>query len=157
MPSDFPYIWEKFLFFFISAAEVVVDPILTKGQNLWYSMYIIVPLRLALSHEANIRGGGKTVHVVFTYLSRSLLQKGVGAGGVSLLPSPLPYTSQLIRGYYIWRRRDRYSPPRSFLHALSSCIGLPHYNAWTMWNPKECTPSWRHKAKDASPYYYLSL
>jgi hypothetical protein len=26
--------------------------------------------------EANIRGGGKTVHVVFKYLSRSLLYKG---------------------------------------------------------------------------------
>jgi hypothetical protein len=29
--------------------------------------------------EANIRGGGKTVHVVFKYVSRSLLYKGVGA------------------------------------------------------------------------------
>jgi hypothetical protein len=30
-------------------------------------------------HEANIRGGGKTVHVVFKYLSRSYLyRKGGG-------------------------------------------------------------------------------
>jgi hypothetical protein len=29
-------------------------------------------------YEANIRGGGKTVNVVFKYLSRSLLKKGVG-------------------------------------------------------------------------------
>jgi hypothetical protein len=27
-------------------------------------------------HEGNIRGGGKTVHIVFKYLSRSLLQEG---------------------------------------------------------------------------------
>jgi hypothetical protein len=31
-------------------------------------------------YEANIRGGGKTVHVVFKYLSRSLLYKWVVAG-----------------------------------------------------------------------------
>ena len=30
-------------------------------------------------YEANIRGGGKTVNVVFKYLSRSLLKNGVGA------------------------------------------------------------------------------
>jgi hypothetical protein len=29
-------------------------------------------------HEANIRGGGKTVYVVFNYLSRSCFQKGWG-------------------------------------------------------------------------------
>jgi hypothetical protein len=37
----------------------------------------------AQKHEANIRGGGKNINVVFKYLSRSLLQKGVGAGGVT--------------------------------------------------------------------------
>jgi hypothetical protein len=29
--------------------------------------------RTAKNHKANIRGGGKTGHVVFKYLSRSLL------------------------------------------------------------------------------------
>ncbi len=33
-----------------------------------------------------IRGGGKTVHVVFKYLSRSLPDKGVGAGRYSAPP-----------------------------------------------------------------------
>jgi hypothetical protein len=49
-------------------------------------------------HEENIRDGGKTVHVVFKYLSRSLLLKGVGAGAVS--PPSHPHhqlISQLIR------------------------------------------------------------
>jgi hypothetical protein len=35
--------------------------------------------------EANIRGGGKVVHVVLKYLSRSLPEWG-GAGGVTPLP-----------------------------------------------------------------------
>jgi hypothetical protein len=38
--------------------------------------------------EANIRGGGKTVHVFFKYLSRSLLYKG--GGGEKRLPPPPP-------------------------------------------------------------------
>jgi hypothetical protein len=32
-------------------------------------------------NETNIRGGGKTVYVVFKYLSRSLLWKGVWGEG----------------------------------------------------------------------------
>jgi hypothetical protein len=32
-------------------------------------------------HEANIRGGGKTVHVVFKYLSRTACRK-MGGGAV---------------------------------------------------------------------------
>jgi|688.fasta_scaffold2125594_1 hypothetical protein len=36
-------------------------------------------------------GEGKIVHGVFKYVSRSLLKKGVGAGGVTLSTSPPPY------------------------------------------------------------------
>jgi hypothetical protein len=37
-------------------------------------MFLVVFV-VSSRREANIRGGGKTVHVVFIYLSRSLLQK----------------------------------------------------------------------------------
>jgi hypothetical protein len=51
------------------------------------------------SHEATIIGGGKTVHVVFNYLSRSLLYKeGGGAGGVTPIPSHHHPVSKLIHG-----------------------------------------------------------
>ena len=50
-----------------------------------------------MGHEANNRGGGKTVHVVFKYLSNSLLQKGVGRSNAS----PLLTTTQLICGFFI--------------------------------------------------------
>jgi hypothetical protein len=46
-------------------------------------------------HEAHGRGGGKTVHVVFKYLSRCLLQDRVGADGVS--PSPLTIYNPIFR------------------------------------------------------------
>jgi hypothetical protein len=62
--------------------------------------------------EANIRGGGKTVHVVFKYLSRSLLQKGVGVGRSNASPS----TNLFLR------RRNRYSPPRCFFHGILFCF-----------------------------------
>ncbi len=44
---------------------------------------------LILWHEENIWNGGKPVHVVFN-LSRSLLLKEMGAGGVTPRPSPSP-------------------------------------------------------------------
>ncbi len=53
---------------------------------------------------------GKTVHVVFKYLSRTACRKeedGEGGGGVSPTGPPHP---QLTRGYFILRRRNRYSP-----------------------------------------------
>jgi hypothetical protein len=37
--------------------------------HLYPYMYSVVPC----THEENIRGGGKTVHVVFKYIFRSLL------------------------------------------------------------------------------------
>jgi hypothetical protein len=55
------------------------------------------------NHEANIRGEGKTVHVVFTSLSiRLLLERG---GGGRSKASPPNYHqnhrfSLLIRGYF---------------------------------------------------------
>ncbi len=42
-----------------------------------------------------------------------------GRGRRSKTP-PLPAISQLIRGCFIERRRNRYSPPRCFLHAKGS-------------------------------------
>jgi hypothetical protein len=44
-------------------------------------------ISLLCVHEANIRGGGKTVHVVFKYLSRNLSRRGFGAARVTP-PSP---------------------------------------------------------------------
>jgi hypothetical protein len=41
-------------------------------------------------YEGDIRGGGKNVQVVFKYLFKSQLQKGVGARGVMLPPLPPP-------------------------------------------------------------------
>jgi hypothetical protein len=50
-------------------------------------------------HEENIRSGGKIVHIVFKYLSRS---------------PPTHYFSA-DPWYLIYRRRNSYSPPRCFL------------------------------------------
>jgi hypothetical protein len=36
-------------------------------------------------HEANIQDGGKIVHVVLKYLTRSLLYKGIGEGSVDVV------------------------------------------------------------------------
>jgi hypothetical protein len=41
-------------------------------------------------HEANSRGGGKTLHAVFKYFSRSLLWKLVLPGRELYASSPLP-------------------------------------------------------------------
>jgi hypothetical protein len=60
------------------------------------------------AHEANILGDEKTVHVVFNYL---FVQKEVGWAS----PPSNHQVSHLIRGYFIQRRRIRYSPPRCFL------------------------------------------
>jgi hypothetical protein len=40
-------------------------------------------------HEANIQDGGKPVHVVFKYLSRSLLYKGLGVISVDFYYVPV--------------------------------------------------------------------
>jgi hypothetical protein len=66
-------------------------------------------------HEANILEGGKTVHVVFKYLSRSLCKKEVGAGGAT----PPIFTEKLFP-VFIQRRRNRYSLPLCFLHKACS-------------------------------------
>ncbi len=50
----------------------------------------------------------KTVHVVFKYISRRLLQKGLGAAEWPPLPPPYFPADP---GYFIWRRRNRYPPP----------------------------------------------
>jgi hypothetical protein len=50
--------------------------------------------------KQNIRTGGQAFHVVLKYLSRSL---------------PAYNPAELIRGYFIKRRRNRYGPPRYFL------------------------------------------
>jgi hypothetical protein len=59
--------------------------------------------------------GRQTVNVVIKNLSGSLLKKRVGEDGVTPLVTNRPIF-QLIRGYFIWRRRNRYSSPRCFLH-----------------------------------------
>jgi hypothetical protein len=65
-------------------------------------------------HEANIQGGGgKTVHVVFKYLSRAFCKKR-GAGGVTRSPPHIHSFSELIRGNFICRRRNRYSTSRFY-------------------------------------------
>ncbi len=52
----------------------------------------------------------ETVHVVFKYLSRSLLQNRVEEGG----PTHPHHISQLFCRFVIQRRRNRYSPSRCF-------------------------------------------
>ncbi len=81
-----------------------------------YRNYNPVILSEALEHEANIQGGGNTVHVVFKYWN--IDQKELG-GGRSLV------YSQRIRGYFIKRRRNRYSPPLCSLRALKGNNILP--------------------------------
>ncbi len=58
-----------------------------------------------------------SVLVVFKYLSRSLLSKkgrcGRNSFSTSYVPSPYFPTDLWI---FIWRRRNRYSPPPCFLH-----------------------------------------
>jgi hypothetical protein len=49
--------------------------------------------------EAMVLGVGKTVYVVFKYLSRSLLWTGMGEGGVTHTPLPHSF-SQQFRGYH---------------------------------------------------------
>jgi hypothetical protein len=71
-------------------------------------------------HGVNIRGVRKTVHVVFKYLSRSLLEKGVASGRFGVTKPPPPHhhpISQRIRGVFIQKQRNHYFPPRRFLHA----------------------------------------
>ncbi len=58
-------------------------------------------------HVSNILSEGQNVYVVFKYLSKSLLW------GRQSIRHPI---SQLNRGHFIKRRRNRYSPPRCFLH-----------------------------------------
>jgi hypothetical protein len=45
--------------------------------------------RVHVRNKANIRDGGKTVHVVFKYLSRSLLVERGGMGAGRVTPFPL--------------------------------------------------------------------
>ncbi len=73
-----------------------------------------------LALEANIRDGEKTVHVVFKNLSRLYCRDGVGREPLS--PPHYQPIFQLIREYFIQRRRNCYSPSGCFLHvwALSS-------------------------------------
>jgi hypothetical protein len=40
------------------------------------------------SHEANIRGGDKTVHVVFKYVSKRHIERGEGGRSNDLTPPP---------------------------------------------------------------------
>ncbi len=47
-------------------------------------------------HEANIRGGEKTVHVFFKYLSRNLLKK---EGGRIVPPAPSTNTTKSRKGF----------------------------------------------------------
>ncbi len=50
------------------------------------------------THKANIQDGGNAVHVVFKYLSRSLLWKGVRVTGDERLPTTLfPNWSVIIK------------------------------------------------------------
>jgi hypothetical protein len=51
--------------------------------------------------EANIRGGGKTLYVVFNDLYK-LLSKGVGAGGVThSIPYHQPYISDDLWNFFL--------------------------------------------------------
>jgi hypothetical protein len=62
---------------------------LKKIQMEWYS--VLYSVKDNAGHE-----GGKTVNFVFKYLSRSLLWKGVGAGGITrppLTPHPISQRS----------------------------------------------------------------
>ncbi len=71
----------------------------------------------SVNHEANIQGGGKPVHVVFKYLSRSMLLKGGGEGGVT----PPPLTTTLFPADPWTSFPDDVTvatPPRCFLRGL---------------------------------------
>jgi hypothetical protein len=62
------------------------------SQNIWNkTKWMLTNDRYDLyeNHEANIRGGGKTVHDVFKYLFISMLSKG--EGGVAPPLSSPPY------------------------------------------------------------------
>jgi hypothetical protein len=56
-------------------------------------------LNLVFKHEENLRGGGKTIHIVYNTF-------------------PLIITIEADPGYFISRRRDHYSPPQ----LLPSCF-----------------------------------
>ncbi len=60
----------------------------------------IRPVRCQLTMKQNIRGGGKTFHVVFKYLFISLLLQGVLADQPF---SPHHPISRLIRGYFMFQ------------------------------------------------------
>ncbi len=71
----------------------------------WVDSHTWVP---TIKHKANTWDGGKTVYVVFNYMSRSLLLKGVGIGEATQPPLSPALFSHLIRGYFIERRRNRF-------------------------------------------------
>ncbi len=71
----------------------------------------------------NIRGGGKTVHVVLKYLSKSLLYRRGGGDRVTLTSShPHPISLLWSVDISFKRRPNRSSPPRCFLHSSLSCF-----------------------------------
>ncbi len=67
---------------------------LASGRNVCpfsSSSYQIVFVNCNIQEENN-RGGGKIVHIVFKYLSKSLMIQRGGAGGVTLTPPPPTHT-----------------------------------------------------------------
>ncbi len=71
----------------------------------------------------------KSVHIVSKIWAEACCRKG-GVDWVA--PSPHRYpVSQMIRGYFISRRCNRYAPPRCFLHGYTNFILIKYRDgAW---------------------------
>jgi hypothetical protein len=76
----------KRLFYLMNKARQLINLLV---RNYWLTRQGSW-LGMRLDHEANIRDGGKTVHVVFLYLSKKPAVERGEAGGVTPPPSAPP-------------------------------------------------------------------
>ncbi len=122
--SDFPYMRGQFSFLFISAKEKWWTQLFRTDINgtlclLVYSHFTVGPLSCS-KYPRWRKTRSRRLHIS---VQKPAVERDEGGRSYASSAHHHPI-SQLIRGFFIWRRRNCHSPPRSFLHALSSCIGL---------------------------------
>jgi hypothetical protein len=88
------------------------------SKNSASGLYNVQFVSMGHSLEANIRGGEETSRRLWKSLRKPAVERGGDGRNNAFSPPPTPIF-QLIHGYFILKRRNRYSPPRCFLHRHS--------------------------------------